>query len=262
MGDMDPIIYRKDPERFLAFITLNRPDKFNCVSIELLEALEAALEDLSDDRQVRAVVIDAAGKNFCTGADLVQAREAKVSPEAQRAFGSRAHRVLSKLERVPKPTIAAVQGLALAGGIEIVLTTDIIFMAESARLGDQHAQFGLIPGWGGSQRLPRLIGRRRALDLMYTARWISAADALNYGLANYVVPDDELYDQAVHYAEQLALKNPDGLTRMKDLVLASEDMDLDAGLQLEIDQSVEHSFSENVAEGLAAFHEKRKPNFT
>ena len=242
-------------------IVLNRPDKFNCLSTGLLGAMEAVLDAFEADAAVRAIVITGAGKHFCTGADLDEVLAARQDRAQLKHFIGTGHRALRRLEISPLPVIAAVHGLALAGGLEIVLACDIVFMAKSAKFGDQHAQFGLVPGWGGSQRMPRIVGRRRAIELMFSARWLSSEEAAEWGLANFVVEDDVLEGEAMAYARQAAKRNPQGLALMKRLAREGLDDDLAAGLKLEQILAVDGLLSDNVAEGLAAFQERREPVF-
>ncbi|MCP5366654.1 MAG: enoyl-CoA hydratase/isomerase family protein [Hyphomicrobiales bacterium] len=258
MTDTDPILYACDDG--VAVATLNRPDKFNCVSSAMFAGLDAAL-DAAEADGARAMVVQAEGPHFCTGADLDEVLAARADPAVLAAFMATGHRVLRRLETAPLPVVAAVQGLALAGGLELALSCDVVFLAAGGRMGDQHAQFGLIPGWGGSQRLPRLVGRRRALDLMYSARWLDAETALAWGLANYVVPDGELRDAALAYARQAARRNPEGLRAMKRLALDGLEEGLDAALAREREVAVAALSSDNVGEGLDAFQTRREPVF-
>ncbi|MCY3981669.1 MAG: enoyl-CoA hydratase/isomerase family protein, partial [Alphaproteobacteria bacterium] len=158
-------------------LTLNRPGKFNCLSTELLDGLIDGMEQFETDPAVRAVLLNAKGPQFCTGADLDEVLERCESSEALTPFIAAIHEATRRFEASPLPVVAAVQGLALAGGMELVMACDTVFAAESARIGCQHARYGLPPGGGGTQRLARLIGLRRALDLMFTARWLDAAEA-------------------------------------------------------------------------------------
>ena len=242
-------------------IILNRPDKFNCISASLLGAMEQVLDAFEADPAVRAIVITGAGKHFCTGADLDEVLAAREERAQLKQFIGTGHRVLRRLEMSPLPVIASVHGLALAGGLEIVLASDVVFMAKSAKLGDQHAQFGLVPGFGGSQRLPRIVGRRRAIELMFSARWLSSDEAADWGLANFVVEDDALEADALAYAGQAAKRSPEGLALMKRLAREGLDDHLAAGLKLEETLAVDGLLSDNVAEGLAAFQERREPVF-
>ncbi|MEZ0148079.1 MAG: enoyl-CoA hydratase/isomerase family protein [Candidatus Reddybacter sp.] len=246
----------------VGIITLNRPEQFNCLSMELHEALFEAMDQFEIDSSVRTVLIAANGKNFCTGADLEEVSGFRESDDDIRAFLETGLDTLRKLETSPLPVVIAQQGLALAGGLELVLAGDVVFAGKSARLGDQHAQFGLIPGWGGSQRLPRLIGRRRAIELMLSARWLNAEEALDFGLVNYVVEDDKLFDSALVYCQQLCQRSPAGLALMKQLTDRGLDMPLEQGLALELDLATPALRSDAVSEGLKAFAEKRAPKFS
>ena len=245
----------------VAVITLNRPKKFNCLSSEILDGLDSALDQIAMRADVRAILIRANGDNFCTGADLQEVKTARNSRDALEAFIGRGHRVLQRFETVPQPVVGAVQGLALAGGLEIVLVCDVVFAGARAKIGDQHAQFGLVPGFGGTQRLPRLVGGRRANDLMFSARWLSAQEAQSWGLVNYVVDDDSLRAEAEVYCHTLATRNPEGLAAMKALSREADATSLQAGLQREREAMVDILRTENVAEGLTAFEARRTPEF-
>ena len=246
----------------VGIITLNRPEQFNCLSMALHEAIYEAMDQFEIDSTIQAVLIVANGKNFCTGADLEEVSGFRDSDEDIRAFLETGHDTLRKLETSPLPVVIAQQGLALAGGLELVLAGDVVFAGKSAKLGDQHVQFGLIPGWGGSQRLPRLIGRRRAIELMLSARWLNAEEALDFGLVNYVVEDNELFDSALAYCQQLCQRSSAGLALMKQLTDRGLDMPLEQGLTLELDLATPALRSDAVSEGLKAFAEKRAPKFS
>ena len=153
------------------------------------------------------------------------------------------------------------QGLCLAGGVELMLGCDVCFAAETAQFGDQHAQFGLIPGWGGSQRLTRLMGERRALDLMFSARWLKADEAKEVGLVNYIVPDADLHQAALEYCEKIATRSRPGIAEMKRLAREGADLGIDQQMRLERDAAVRALPSDDVAEGLDAFENRRAPEF-
>ncbi len=258
---MSPVI-EISRQNAVGIIKLNRPEQFNCLSIALHESLYEAIDQFEIDKNIRAVLIAANGKNFCTGADLEEVRGFRDSDEDIRAFLETGLDTFRKLETSPLPVVIAQQGLALAGGLELVLAGDVVFSAKSAQLGDQHAHFGLIPGWGGSQRLPRLIGRRRALELMLSARWLKAEEALDFGLVNYVVEDEQLFDSALAYCQQLSQRSSAGLALMKQLTDRGLDMPLEQGLALELDLATPALRSDAVSEGLKAFAEKRAPKFS
>lgn len=246
----------------VGIIELARPDKFNCLSLAVHAALEEALDKFeSPGSGVRAVLVRAQGKNFCTGADLAEVKAMLGNAEALRAFTGAGHRALRRLAVSDLPVVAACQGLSLAGGIELMLACDVVFAADDARFGDQHAQFGLVPGWGGSQRLPRIIGPRRAMDLMLSARWIDAATALQWGLVNFVVTPDALADAALDYCTKLAARSPAGIATMKRLARQGLGGPLELGLQLEEEVASAALMHEDVSEGVAAFEARRTPAF-
>jgi len=242
-------------------LELNRPDKFNCLSSAIVAGIDDALTAFERDRAVRAVLIRAKGKNFCTGADLDEVLAARKDKNDLTAFIVGGHRLLRRLEESRLPVVAAVQGLCLAGGLELMMSCDVVFAAHSARIGCQHARYGLVPGWGGTQRLPRLVGLRRALDLMYSGRWLTAAEALAFGLVNHVAADDVMANSAADYCAALARKSADGLATMKRLARSGIDETLPDGLALEQGAVVDALMSRDVSEGLAAFQGRREPQF-
>lgn len=258
---MEPLI-RSEIRDGVGILTLDRPQQFNALSLAMHRQLVAALTALEQDAAVRCLMIQAEGKHFCTGADLHEVTTLRDSAEQIEGFLAAGLETFRRLEQSPLPVVVAVQGLALAGGLELVLACDVAFAAESARLGDQHAQFGLVPGWGGSQRLPRLIGRRRALELMLSARWLDAAEAQSIGLVNRVVPDAELRERTLAYCRELAARSKPGLGLMKQLVDRGLDLPLDQALELELALAAPALQSDDVSEGLAAFTEKRTPRFS
>jgi len=245
----------------IARITLNRPAQLNAISPELLEDLDRACALVEGDASVRAVTLTAAGRAFCAGADLRAVRE--LSPDAARwsAFMGLWHRVFDRIEALPVPVIAGVHGLALAGGLELVLVADLVVADETARLGDQHANFGLVAGGGGSQRLPRLIGARRAKELMLLGGWLGATEALAWGLVNRVAPAGTVAAVVEEIAATLAAGSASANRTVKALVSRAFDAELGEGLALERRLVALHMRSADAAEGLRAFAEKRKPVF-
>jgi enoyl-CoA hydratase/carnithine racemase len=245
----------------VARIMLNRPDRLNAISPELLEDLDRACAAVEADPDVRVATLTAAGRVFCAGADLRAVKELSPDPQRWDAFMGLWHRVFDRVEALPVPVIAGVHGLALAGGLELVLVADLVVADEAARLGDQHANFGLVAGGGGSQRLPRLIGARRAKELMFLGGWLSAAEALAWGLINRVAPAGRVSAVVEEMAGTLAAGSGSASRTVKALVNRSFDTELREGLALERRLVAEHMRSADAAEGLRAFAEKRKPVF-
>lgn len=260
MSGNDAVLSETDGS--VGVMTLNRPDKFNCLSGALIAGMTAALDGFEADANVRSIMIKGAGKVFCTGADLDEMLALRESEAGVAEFIAAIHDILRRFEASPLPVVAAVHGLALAGGIETMLACDVAFMADTARIGDQHAQYGLPPGGGGTQRLARVVGLRRALDLMFTARWLDAAEAERWGLVNYVVPEAELHERTLAYCRDLGKKSRQGLAFMKRLARQGLEGSLDAGLALEQREVARALMADDVSEGLAAFGARREPNFS
>ena len=243
-------------------ITLNRPEKFNCISTGLMDGVGDAMDAFEAADNVRVILLTGAGKTFCTGADLDEVLAARQDRATLTTFISHLHGTLRRLEASPLPVVVAINGLALAGGIEIMMACDVAFMGASAKIGDQHAQYGLIPGAGGTQRLPRLVGLRRALDLMFTNRWLDAAQAEDWGLVNYVVADEDLAKASLDYCRNLAKKSRPGLAAMKQWSRQGLEGTLSDGLTMEEERAVGGLLSVDVGEGLDAFQARREPNFS
>mgnify|MGYP001262149946 CR=1 FL=1 len=251
-------VYAEGP---VGIMQLDRPQKYNCLSMSIFEELEEAVGQFEEQKDVAALMICASGKNFCTGAELDEVETVRAHEDALKQFLHVGHRALDRLEQSPLPVIVAVEGLCLAGGLELMLACDIVIAGQSARFGDQHGQFGLVPGWGGSQRLPKVIGVRRALDLFLSVRWINAGVAEQWGLVNYVVADGEAYSAALQYAAKMADRSADGIARMKHLARVADSEQIQAAKKREIDAATSAVMGEAVSEGLMAFKEKRKPVF-
>lgn len=256
--DFSNIIYEK--KEGLAKITLNRPDVLNALGPKTLEEIGEALEDIENDISVRVVVITANGRAFCTGADLTGV--ASIPPDKPRDYFLRLwNKVFSAIENVSVPVIAAVNGMAYAGGLELVMVCDLAIASEEAKLSDQHANRGLIPGGGASQRLPRLIGIRKAKELLFTGDRISPAEAERLGLINKVVPADKLEEATNEMVTKLLAKSPMALKAVKKLVNRGMESSLDAGLEMEMLAMTGHGTTEDFEEGIKSFLEGRSPAF-
>ncbi len=245
-------------ENGIALIRLNRPKSLNALNHELIGELGAVFDRIGSDDAIGAVIVTGSEKAFAAGADIKEIVEI-ASPVAAHSFISRIHAVFDKIERLSKPVIAAVSGFALGGGCELALVCDIRIASESAIFGLPEIKIGVIPGGGGTQRLPRLVGLGRAKELLFSGDSIDAMEAYRIGLANKVVPVDSLLNEARKTAEKFIAQPGFALRILKMLVNDGINMDLRSALAHER-RSFEVLFStEDRKEGMQAFIEKRKP---
>ena len=249
---------RLEREAAVAHVILDRPAQLNAISPELLSDLDQACAGIEGDPGVRAVALTAAGRAFCAGADLSVVQALAPDPERWRAFMDLWHRVFDRIERLPIPVIAGVHGLALAGGLELTMVCDLVIVDAEARLGDQHTNFALVAGGGGSQRLPRLIGARRAKELMLLGGWLDAQGALAWGLVNRLVPAGTVVEATLTLARELADKSAAASRTAKLLIDRGLDLDLRTGLELEKRVVAEHMQGEDAQAGLRAFAERKR----
>lgn len=256
----DKTVCVSNDEDGIATITLNRPEAANALSLQLLYELQAAMDGIKYDRSIRCVIITGTGvKAFCAGADLKE--RAGMNPMQVHQTVSLIRESIDAVERLPQPVIAAVNGAAFGGGTELALACDIRIAAEGAKFGLTETALGIIPGAGGTQRLPRLIGKGRAKELIFTARRIDAIEALAIGLVEYVVPAESLMDKALKIAGQIARNAPIAIVQAKLAIDKGCDLDLRSGLSIE-QRAYEVTIStKDRMEGLQAFKEKRSPNF-
>jgi len=245
-------------EAGVAHVVLDRPDQLNAINHELLRDLDLTCAAIEDDPGIGAVALTGAGRAFCAGADLQVVEELAPYDAGRTEFMDFWHRVFDRIERLPPPVIAGVHGLALAGGLELTLVCDLVIADEAARLGDQHANFALVAGGGGSQRLPRLIGARRAKELMLLGGWLGAHEAHHWGLVNRVVPTGTVEAATLALAGELAEKSGAASRTVKLLVNRGLDLNVRAGLELEKEQVAAHMRTEDAAAGLRAFRERRR----
>jgi enoyl-CoA hydratase len=237
---------------------LDRPQVLNALDAAMVAGLSAALDQAELDPDVHALVVTGTGTAFCAGADLGFIKDAGPALEVfLRSVGE----AFAKIELAQVPVIAAVNGIAVAGGLELILCCDLVYAAETAQLGDGHANYGLLPGGGGSIRLPRRIGKSRANELLFTGGLVAAETLVGPGLINKVVPAGQLVGEVGQVVEQIAAKSKLGLGRMKRLVSDGLEQPVSTGLRLELLAGAAHASSYDMREGLAAFAGKRSPRF-
>ena len=248
----------------VAVLTLNRPHKLNALSYELIDRLMARLDDVECDPAVRVIIITGAGRAFCSGADIAGFAPSVRQGQgvALREFVSRGQRMTARIESFSKPIIVAVNGLAHGGGSEITEAAPLAIASDRAEFCKAEISLGFAPPFGGSQRLPRLIGRKRALAMILTAEPISAAKAHELGLVNDVVPHDQLMDAAFRLADKMIDKSPLALAACLGSVTRGINVPIDEGLAIEAGYFARMVGTRDIAEGISAFLEKRKPQFS
>ncbi len=253
---------RLEKENSVAAIRLNRPDALNALSPELLAEFSCAVAEVERDEGIKALVVRGEGRAFCAGADLTYLAAAFDNPGQLRAYIAKINGCLFQLEELPVPVIALVHGFALAGGLELLLACDMALAADDARIGDQHVNFGLMPGGGSTQRLPRRVGMQRAMELLTTGRWLSGAEAADWGLVLRAVPADRLDQQLEELLTPLRTKSRPGLGWIKSAARRSWDLSLRDGVALESLAFVQYvATSSHPRQGVQAFKEKRRPEF-
>ena len=245
----------------VSWLYLNRPNVLNALSMHTMGELRDALTELCDRKETRVIVFSGKGRAFCAGADMTGSPALNAPPSEEPTFLSAAGQMEDVLNAMPKPVIAALNGITCGGGLELAMMCDFILAAESAKIGDAHANFGMMPGGGATVRLPRLVGINHAKLLMYTGDLFPAPEMLKIGLVQRVFADDALESETQAIAEKIAAKSPLGLRRMKSLLEGSFDMPAAQALRAEKLTLVSHFNSYDAAEGGKAFAEKRKPEF-
>ncbi|MFZ5652212.1 MAG: enoyl-CoA hydratase-related protein [Bacillota bacterium] len=245
-------------EGHIAVVAFNRPDAMNALSTQTAKDLLAALEELELDRDVFAAVLTAEGdKAFCVGADLKERKTmSRDEMKRQRALFVK---TFTAVAQFPKPLVAAVNGFALGGGCEFALCCDFIIASEKAAFGLPEVGLAIIPGGGGTQLMPRVIGRNKAKELIFTGRRISARDALDIGLVNHVAPHEKLMEKTMEIMQEITKNGPIALQQAKRSINLGVELDLNTALALEAECYNVCLATEDRDEGLKAFNEKRKP---
>jgi enoyl-CoA hydratase/carnithine racemase len=243
-------------------ITLNRPKAMNAINLAMLKALDEVIEAQAQDDETRVLLITGHGPAFCAGADLKEVLASRDVAPGERDFLDRASDMFNVLRRFPKPVVAALNGVTMAGGLELAMCADVIVAAESATLGDAHANFGVYPGAGGAALLPRLLPQQLAMYLLFTGKSLTAAQMHAHGLVSEVHAPEQLADAALALCRLMADKSPAARRRMKAVARHAADKTAADALLHEQVMLREHLRSADFKEGLTAFAEKRAPVFT
>jgi enoyl-CoA hydratase len=257
MGDYNNILYRT--EENIAFITLNRPKALNALNTETLKELDMAVSRAGQEDEIKAVIITGEGRAFVAGADIAQMKDLTV--QEGRDMTILGQNVFSRIENLDKPVIAAINGFALGGGCELAMACDIRVASDKAKFGQPEVNLGIIPGYGGTQRLPRLVGKGTAKYLIFTGEMISAEEALRIGLADKLVPAEELLNTAVSIAKTIMAKAPVSIKMAKHAINNGLNVDLKSGIAYEAEAYTTSFSTEDRVEGMSAFVGKRPAEF-
>lgn len=245
----------------VAVVSISRPDVLNALNADTLKELDACFDKLAEASDVRCVIITGAGeKSFVAGADINELRtDTVITGKARALFGQM---VYAKIENLPKPVIAAINGFALGGGCELALACDIRLASEKAKLGQPEVNLGIIPGYGGTQRLARVVGPGMAKKMIFTGDFVKADEALRIGLVDAVYPPEELMDEAMKLAAKIVAKGPIAVRAAKEAINLGLDTDLKSGLQYEAEAFGAICATEDKNEGTGAFLDKREAKFS
>ena len=248
-----------DKKDGIATITFHRPEALNALNSEVLEELDKAVELVAADREVRVAVFTGEGKSFISGADINEMDQRRGVDII--SYSRRGADVFRKVELLPKPTIAAVNGYAFGGGFEFILCTDIRIANEKAKLRLPEVTLGITPGFNGTQRLPKGVGMCRAKELIFTGRMLTAGEAFNLGILNKVVPADQLMEEVYKMASQIADNSSTAIAMAKAAMTAGESMDIEVGRNIELGYMAACFGTPDQMEGFASFKEKRPAKF-
>jgi enoyl-CoA hydratase len=254
----ETLVYEKEGN--IALVTLNRPDVLNAINDKMWLEIAAVFDEIHRDAKMHAAIITGAGRAFLAGADIAEMRT--MTPSDAMEFLSHGQAAFRAIEKCQCPVIAAVNGLALGGGTELSLACDLRIASDKAQFGQPEINLGIIPGGGGTQRLPRVVGLTKAMEICLTGLPVDAAEAFRIGLVNRVVPAESLMDEARKLAQRLASRPQLALHRAKAAVNLSRSVDLASGLDHEIQSCATLWYTEDQKEGMKAFLEKRQPVFT
>lgn len=254
------VLLKKEPETKIAWVILNRPEKLNTFNSDLVVGMEEAILDLEEDKNTHVVIITGAGeKAFSAGADISEFTG--VTPVRGQYLSSKGHELFGRIEKLPQPVIAAINGYAFGGGLELALACDFRLAVDSAKIGLTEVNLSLIPGWGGTQRMPRIIGLAKAREAIMFAKRYTAQEALEIGLVNKTYPTESFEEEVRKFATALAAQSPIALRMAKQCLNYGTQVPLEVGLAYESHAFGKMFATKDLLEGIAAFLQKRKPEY-
>jgi len=249
-----------EKEGNLAIVTINRPKALNALNSETLADLDVVITDLENDNNIYCVILTGSGeKSFVAGADISEMKD--LNEDQGKDFGILGNRVFRRLENLEKPVIAAISGFALGGGCELAMSCDIRIASEKAKFGQPESGLGITPGFGGTQRLPRIVGMGKAKELIYTGAIVKADEALRIGLVNKVVNLESLMEEAISMANMIIANAPIAVKLCKDAINRGMQVDMDSAIKIEAEDFGKCFNTEDQVEGMSAFVERRSKNF-
>ncbi|MFD1706359.1 enoyl-CoA hydratase [Siminovitchia sediminis] len=247
-------------EDHVAYVKMDRPPA-NALSTEMIAEIDRVLDELAAERQIRSVLLYGEGRFFSAGADIKEFTQIKNGMEFSR-LASKGQKVFDKIENYSKPVVAAIHGGALGGGLELAMACHIRLVSENATLGLPELQLGLIPGFAGTQRLPRYVGAAKAAEMLFTGQPVSGTEAVRLGLANQCFPQEELLDKAKEWVHNISKKSPSSLKAIIELLQYEQQDRFSKGAEMEAQRFGEIFETKDAQEGIRAFLEKREPKFT
>lgn len=254
---METILYEEKDK--IGFLTINRPEVLNALNAQVLEEIDSVLDQIEKEGRIQALILTGAGRAFVAGADI--GTQSVLDMEGGRAWGKRGSAIFRRLELLSVPTIAAVNGFALGGGCELAMACDMILASSKAKFGEPEVGLGITPGFSGAQRLPRLVGKAKTMELILTGTMIKADEALRIGLVNEVTEPDQLLDRTRELAEAICKNGPLAVKYAKAAIIRGTQMDLDSAIALENELFAMCFATGDQKEGMKAFLEKREPDF-
>lgn len=255
--NFESIVFKKEGN--IGIITINRPQAMNALNSQVLTELDAAIEGVKKDKDIYVLLLTGEGKAFVAGADIGEM--SSKTPEEAKSFAKKGMELFRKIEELTIPTIALVNGFALGGGCELAMSFDIRIASEKAKFGQPEVGLGITPGFGGTQRLPRLVGLAKAKELIFTCDMIGAVEALNIGLVNKITTLDELIKEGMAMADKIASKGQVAVRYSKEAINTGMQTDIDTAMDIEANLFGLCFANSDQKEGMSAFTEKRKPEF-